>query len=345
MKATVRVLISVLALVVAGAVTAPAASGVSPAPQNAIAAVMAAPAAAGAVVSVTPTRIADSRTGLQIPGPVAAVGTAVVQLTGRGGIPGIGVAAVLATVVAAQQAGYLTVWPSETIRPGTSNVNFEAGQSIANTALLRVGTQGGVEVFNGSYGTVQVIVDVTGYTLSGTPTAAGAVVPVVHARVADSRVGAQISGAVSAVGTASVQVTGRGGIPGNGVAEVVATVTAVGPRQPGYVTVWPSLTVRPGTSNQNFQAGQNIATTVVVSLGVDEKIQLFNGSDGSVDLLVDVTGYTLAGIATDAGTVGPVTARLADTRTGPQVWARFPRRGPSRYRSPHPARERWQQPC
>jgi hypothetical protein len=56
-------------------------------------------------------------------------------------------------------------------------------------------------------------------------------------------------------------------IPGNGVAEVVATVTAVGPRQPGYVTVWPSLTVRPGTSNQNFQAGQNIATTVVVPLG------------------------------------------------------------------------------
>ena len=329
MKATVRVLISVLALVVAGAVTAPAASGVSPAPQNAIAAVMAAPAAAGAVVSVTPTRIADSRTGLQIPGPVAAVGTAVVQLIGRGGIPGIGVAAVLATVtvVAAQQAGYLTVWPSETIRPGTSNVNFEAGQSIANTALLRVGTQGGVEVFNGSYGTVQVIVDVTGYTLSGTPTAAGAVVPVVHARVADSRVGAQISGAVSAVGTASVQVTGRGGIPGNGVAEVVATVTAVGPRQPGYVTVWPSLTVRPGTSNQNFQAGQNIATTVVVPLGVDGKIQLFNGSDGSVDLLMDVTGYTLAGIATDAGTVGPVTARLADTRTGPQVWGAVPALG------------------
>jgi len=93
MKATVRVLISVLALVVAGAVTAPAASGLSPATPN-VAAVQAEPDA-GAVVSVTPARVADSRAGLQIPGAVAGFGTVGVQVAERirAGIAGLDAAA------------------------------------------------------------------------------------------------------------------------------------------------------------------------------------------------------------------------------------------------------------
>ena len=91
MKATVRVLISVLALVVASAVTAPAAQAQSPTTQRAsAAAVVTAPTAAGAVVSVPPARIADSRDGVQIPGAVAALSTAGVRVTGRGGIQGPG---------------------------------------------------------------------------------------------------------------------------------------------------------------------------------------------------------------------------------------------------------------
>jgi len=320
MKATVRALISVLALVVAGAVTAPAASA-RPVAAPATTAVMSAPVIAGAVVSVTPARIADSRTALQIPGPVGAVATAVVQLTGRGGIPGIGVAAVLATVtvVAPQQAGYLTVWPAETIRPGTSNLNFQAGQTIANTALLRVGTRGGVEVFNGSYGTVQVIVDVTGYIRSGTPTAAGAVAPVGPARIVDSRTALQISGPVPALATEDVQIGGQGGIP-LGVAGVVATVTVVDPQQAGYLTLWPSGDQRPGTSNLNFQAGENIATTVIVPVSGDYALRLFNGSAGTVHVIIDVTGYTLPGTPVVTGTLWSVTpSRIADSRIGLQI--------------------------
>jgi hypothetical protein len=89
MKAHVRVLISVLALVVAGALTAPAAAAQSPATQHPSAAVVAAPAVARAVVSVTPARIADSRDGLQIPGAVPALGTVAVQVAARGGV-GVG---------------------------------------------------------------------------------------------------------------------------------------------------------------------------------------------------------------------------------------------------------------
>ena len=55
-------------------------------------------------------------------------------------------------------------------------------------------------------------------------------------------------------------------------------MTVVDPQADGYLTVWPSGTNRPGYSNLNFQAGQNIATTVIVPVGPDGMIYLFNGS-------------------------------------------------------------------
>ena len=100
-----------------------------------------------------------------------------------------------------------------------------------------------------------------------------------------------VTGPVPALGTVSLQVTGQGGVPATGVSAVVVNVTAVNPTSSGYITVWPSGTTRQQTSNLNFQAGQNIPNLVVVPVGADGQIQLFNGSSGTVQLLADVTGY------------------------------------------------------
>src|SRR5664279_5706164 len=214
--------LGVLAVTVAVvAATAPAVSGAAP-PQDAAAGVVAqprtaavAPSEPGAVVSVTPTRIADSRAKQQITGAVAAGGTTTVQVTGNGCVPATGVSAVLlnVTAVAPRKAGFITVWPTGITRTGTSNLNFQAGHDIPNTVIVPVGTDGKIQLFNGSAGTVQLVVDVTGYTLAGTPTAAGAVVSVTPARIADSRSNQQIPAAVPAMGTTTVQVTGQGGVP------------------------------------------------------------------------------------------------------------------------------------
>jgi len=56
---------------------------------------------------------------------------------------------------------------------------------------------------------------------------------VTPARVADSRVNQQITGAVPAMGTATVQVTGQGGVPAGNVAAVVLNVTVVSPQTEG----------------------------------------------------------------------------------------------------------------
>ena len=321
MKAVVRVLITVLSLVVAGAVTVPAASGV-PVTGSAAAVPAVDPVVPGTVVSVPPTRVADSRIGLQLPGPVGPLGTGIVRVTGCCGIPESGFFAVVTTVtvVDPQQAGYLTAWPSETVRPGTSNLNFTAGRTTANTVLMSPGLEAGVDLFNGSYGPVQLIVDVTGYIPLGTSTAAGSVVPVFPVRIADSRIGQQIQGPLGALTTHDVQVSGQGGVPSDGVAAVIATIAAVDPEQAGYLTAWQGGTARPGTSNLNYQAGRTIANTMVLPLGADGKIRVFNGSYGAVQLIVDVNAYIQAGTPTTAGTVATVTpARVADSRVGWQV--------------------------
>ena len=75
--------------------------------------------------------------------------------------------------------------------------------------IVPVSDNGVVELFNGSPGSVQLIVDIDGFTLAGTPAAAGTIGPVT-ARIADSRLGLQIPGAVPALGTRR----GAGGLPG-----------------------------------------------------------------------------------------------------------------------------------
>ena len=165
MKARVGVLIAVLVVVVAGGVTASAASVHPVATTSADIAVATTPGAAGAVVSVPSGRIADSRLGLQIPGSVPALGFAAVQVAAPGG--GVAAAVVSVTVVDPQRAGSLTVWPSGDPRLGTSNLTFRAGQSIAGTVVVAVGPDGRIQLFNGSPGAVDLIVDITGYTPSG----------------------------------------------------------------------------------------------------------------------------------------------------------------------------------
>jgi hypothetical protein len=68
------------------------------------------------------------------------------------------------TVVDPAAPGHLTVFPSGTPRPTTSTINFSAGQTHANNALVPLGPNGRLEVTATLLdGQVDLIVDVTGY--------------------------------------------------------------------------------------------------------------------------------------------------------------------------------------
>jgi hypothetical protein len=72
------------------------------------------------------------------------------------------------TVTQPQRNGHLTVYPSGQSRPGTSSLNFSAGQTVPNLVTTQAGN-GSVTFYNARGGTVQLIVDEFGYFIPGTP--------------------------------------------------------------------------------------------------------------------------------------------------------------------------------
>lgn len=148
--------------------------------------------------------------------------------------------------------------------------------------------------------------------------AAGAYVPVPPARILDTRDGNGAPAARVAPGaTVLVQVTGRGGVPADGVAAVALNVTVTAPTSAGFITAYPSDASTPNASNVNYGPGETVPNLAVVKVGADGGVRLTNTSTGGVHLVADVAGYFLAGPASLAGMFTAVTpARVLDTRTG-----------------------------
>ncbi|MHA3700598.1 hypothetical protein ACXR2U_00305 [Jatrophihabitans sp. YIM 134969] len=263
---------------------------------------------AGAYTALTPTRLVDTRSTA----PIAPGGTLTLPVLGKGGVPGNAGSVVLnVTAVKPTSSGYLTVWPDGT-KPVVSNVNFGAGQIVANLVTVKVGADGSVRIYNGSGGSTNVLVDVSGaFTVSTTPTAAGAFAPLnPPKRLLDTR----SSVAVPAKGTRKLQVTGSS-VPAAAGA-VALTVTAVTPSAGGYITLYPGGT-RPTTAAVNFTTGRTVATAAAVKLAGDGSVTIYNGSGRPLQVLVDAAGWFRGSTGNLAGTFSFLSpARILDTRTG-----------------------------
>ena len=295
-----------------------------------------APPLDGTYRSLAPARLLDTRAGVGAPkGAVPAGGTVHLQVLGRGGVPASGVSAVVLNVTAdeATRSGYLTVYADGGAYPGTSNVNFLAGQSVPNLVIAPVGANGKVALHSTSQGTVRIVADVSGYFVGGEPTLAaparlvdGRYTSLAPARLLDTRAGVGApKGAVPAGGTVHLQVLGRGGVPASGVSAVVLNVTADEATRSGYLTVYGDGGAYPQTSNVNFLPGQSVPNLVIAPVGANGKVAIHSTSQGTVRIVADVSGYftgavpTLAAPAVQAveGTYSSLApARLLDTRAG-----------------------------
>ena len=121
-------------------------------------------AGATAFTSATPVRALDTRTGTGGPAqPIGAGATRDVTIAGANGVPA-GAVAVLAnfTATAPTAGGYLTTWPTGEARPGASTLNFTANQTVANLAVVPIGSGGAISVYNAA-GTTHTIADVNGW--------------------------------------------------------------------------------------------------------------------------------------------------------------------------------------
>ena len=182
----------------------------------------------------------------------------------------------------------MTAFPAGTAAPLSSTINFAAGQTKANLAIVKIGT-GGEIAFTTEKGSVHVIADIVGYF----DTTSGALFHSVGpARLLDSRTSAGgWSSPLLAGSGRTLLARGAGGVRTDATA-VIANTTVTGATADSFVTVYPSGIALP-TSNINFSAGQTTANLVAVKIGSNGQVGVDNFS-GSTDVIMDVVGYFAA---------------------------------------------------
>ncbi|MFD3588862.1 PKD domain-containing protein [Streptomyces sp. NPDC058683] len=114
----------------------------------------------------TPARILNTRTGTGTGkvARIAAHATLKLKVTGAHGVPATGVTAadLNLTVPSPSGNGYLVAYADGTPRPGVYSLNFTKGHTAANRALVKVGTDGVIDLYNAGTGPVDVCADLLG---------------------------------------------------------------------------------------------------------------------------------------------------------------------------------------
>ncbi|WP_364746877.1 sialate O-acetylesterase [Arthrobacter sp. LAR12-1-1.1] len=270
---------------------------------------LAVPNCAGRAIAIDPTRFLDTRVW---PGRVAAGKSVTFRVAGVRGVPADASAVVVnLTVTSPTSYGVITAYASGTNKPGTSNLNYVAGQTVSNLAMVPLGADGRLTLTNTSSGTAHLIVDVSAYFHEGKPSSPGTFSSVAPTRLLDTRLS---SGPVAGGKSVSFMVGGKLGIPTNASA-VVLNLTATQTASFGFLTAYAAGSLMPRASNVNYSAGQTVPNLVVVPVGTDGKVTVSNTSSGAAQVIADVAGYFLPGKPVQAGALRALSpTRFLDTR-------------------------------
>lgn len=252
-------------------------------------------AASSGFTSLTPTRLVDTREGRgTAKGQVTGQGSFGVQIVGVGGVPkGARAVSLNVTVTNPREAGHLTVYPSGQTAPTASNLNFTAGQTVANSVIAPVGPDGRITVRNGAWQATDVVIDVNGYY---TPDSQAAYVPNWWgpARTVDTR-------------KTGSPLAARDYLPLQEIPDAAAYVlntTVTNTTGPGFLSVAPDPNspeqyengtatppTRPLASNLNWTAGKTAANFVQASPSDTGMVAFWNQGWEDVDLVIDYFGY------------------------------------------------------
>ena len=126
------------------------------------------PASGGRMVPITPTRVMDTRFGLNsLLAPILSGQNSLLRLAGAATVP-VGAAAAVLNVTATvpTSTSYLTLYPVGAARPLASNLNFSVGETVPNLVIVPLSASGEISIFN-AFGSVDVVVDIVGWLESG----------------------------------------------------------------------------------------------------------------------------------------------------------------------------------
>ncbi len=241
-----------------------------------------------------PTRVLDSRTSLGgWNGPLSAGASRdllVRQPSVPNGLPATTIAVVAnITVTNSTANSFLSVVPRGA-PAGTSTLNFAAGETVANLAIVLISGDG--MTFRTAAGSTDVVVDVVGYfelkTWAASASFFHAIPP---GRFLDDRVGVGATGPWGSGQSRTVPVAGAPAshVPA-GATAFVANLTATNGSTGSYLTAYPTGSVRPASSSLNFGPQQTVANATMPGLGTGGGLDIANAV-GSVDVVGDAVGY------------------------------------------------------
>ena len=256
------------------------------------------------------------------------------------------------TAVSPSGVGHLTVYPDGLATPPeASNIDYLAGQVIPNRVIVKLGSDGNIDVY--SLKATNVIVDISGYYTAAGGTGAVFVPAAAPLRICDTRANnglagtqAQCNGKPNSANplgpntTRTVQVTGQPGVPTGAIAAVV-NVTGVYPTQTTHLIVYPGGTP-PGTSDLDPAAGAVEPNLVVPTLSTSGSFTVYNYA-GTINLVVDLTGWyenypaPPSGLVAVAGLTQAALSWAAPAQmVAPPCWATTSSQAPAR--APNPPR-------
>ncbi len=235
------------------------------------------------------------------------------------------------TAVDPTSSTYLTVFPAGSARPLASNLNPAAHSIIAALVTVKLGTGGGIAVYN-PVGSINVVVDVEGYFTqsSGTTGRFHSVAPAI--RVCDTRSGqgtlcnSGTSNPLGAQAARAVSIATPAGIPSGSAAAVVLNLVGIDGTAGTYLTAYPpdptthACGTPPTASNLNLAAHTVQANRVVVPIDPSSGDVCIYNAAGQINFLIDVNGWfggssdSLASSGLFFHPLAPF--RICDTRAG-----------------------------
>jgi PKD repeat protein len=237
--------------------------------------------------TVTPCRVADTRSGSPIDGNT----TRNLTVQGLCGIPaGAASAAANVTIINPTLASWATLFEAGTSRPAVSFINFPAGSVLGNGARVRLAASTpDVSLFLAE-GQVHAVLDVYGYFHSSASSAPLKYRPVTACRLVDTRLSELGAPALAANETRAFKVQGNCGVPvGAKAAALNVTVLGMGS---GWLTVSASGSPAPFVSTLNYSSGQGwLGNGVIAPLSTNADDLLIRAVSSGAQVIVDVYGY------------------------------------------------------
>jgi hypothetical protein len=256
------------------------------------------PTAAGAFGALTMARVLDTRSGVGGPATAVAPGqTRTVTVSGHGGVPATGVAAVAVNVgvLAPGSTGSVAVFAGGTAWNGTGSISFVAGGTVQSSLTAKLGTGGTLAFRNNTGVSLQLIADVAGYYLAGPPAVTGGYGAIATTRVMDTRSTLQTSiaaGATLEVPASPVLTSdSKTLVPPSGVMAVSANVGVLNPAAAGSVSVYAGNTSWNRTGSISFPARVTVQSSLTSTLGVAGTLLIRNNTSAALDVIVDLAGY------------------------------------------------------